>query len=79
MVMISHYAFIADILLTAALNKVGKGSPKYVPGDKCLGVLPFYREFIFIYFFTTDPGLAANADIYGLMLIVRVYFISFII
>lgn len=46
MVKISHYAFIADIILTAALNKVGRKapSPRYVPGDRCLGVLPFYRK-----------------------------------
>ncbi|KAH9477438.1 4-coumarate--CoA ligase-like 7 [Psilocybe cubensis] len=45
MVKISHYAFIADIILTAALNKVGRKelSPRYVPGDRCLGVLPFYH------------------------------------
>ncbi|PPQ88581.1 hypothetical protein CVT25_009961 [Psilocybe cyanescens] len=55
MVKISHYAFIADIILTAALNKVGRKapSPRYVPGDRCLGVLPFYHP----------------VDIYGLVLI----------
>jgi 4-coumarate--CoA ligase len=51
MVKISHYAFIADILLTAALNKVGEASPRYVPGDRCLGVLPFYRKCPWIFIF----------------------------
>lgn len=41
---ISHYAVIANVLLTVALNKVGRSSPKYVPGDRSLAVLPFYRE-----------------------------------
>lgn len=49
MVKISHYAFIADVLVTAALNKVGQSSPRYVPGDRCLGVLPFSRKCLCIH------------------------------
>ncbi|KIY71971.1 amp dependent CoA ligase [Cylindrobasidium torrendii FP15055 ss-10] len=43
MVKISHYAFIADILLIAAHNQVSESSTRYTPGDACLAVLPFYH------------------------------------
>lgn len=54
---ISHYAVIANVLLTVALNKVGKSSPKYVPGDRSLAVLPFYREY-----YNSDSCLSESDD-----------------
>ncbi|KAK0201505.1 phenylacetyl-CoA ligase [Desarmillaria ectypa] len=47
-VQISHYAFIANVLQIASLNKVNEEyddweKRRYKPGDACLAVLPFYH------------------------------------
>ncbi|KAF9050881.1 phenylacetyl-CoA ligase [Hymenopellis radicata] len=43
-VQISHYAFIANVLQIATLNKISEpDSNRYRPGDACLAVLPFYH------------------------------------
>ncbi|KAK0460013.1 phenylacetyl-CoA ligase [Desarmillaria tabescens] len=47
-VQISHYAFIANVLQIASLNKVNEEyddweKRRYRPGDACLAVLPFYH------------------------------------
>ncbi|KAH9478626.1 4-coumarate--CoA ligase 2 [Psilocybe cubensis] len=43
MVMKSHYAFVANIIITSAASIIGPTSPRFTPGDRCLAVLPFYH------------------------------------